>query len=236
MEPCINKCGLVVGTCEWVVAHSEHVTIDDSELLKVDKIEYQTFDQFAHHKIDELCEEEYLNFLFVLDSLNFCFWPNPHIEYDFLAESVKQAALRKELTPAKLIDMTEEKVLGEIFKRGDIPLADERARILREVGQVVVSCFGGSFGNIIKQADHSAVRLLNILTSNFPNFQDHAIYKGHQIHFYKRAQILIGDIWAHFKGSGPGLFKDIEQLTMFADYRVPQTLHQWGVLKYSKEL
>jgi hypothetical protein len=23
---------------------------------------------------------------------------------------------------------------------------------------------------------------------------------------------------------------------MFADYRVPQTLHHWGVLKYSKDL
>jgi hypothetical protein len=98
------------------------------------------------------------------------------------------------------------------------------------------SQFNSSFIYLVSQAQNSAVNLLNILTSNFPNFQDHAIYKGHQIHFYKRAQILIGDIWAHFRGKGPGEFKDIDQLTMFADYRVPQTLRHWGVLKYSEEL
>lgn len=48
------------------------------------------------------------------------------------------------------------------------------------------------------------VELLNILTANFPNFQDHSIYKGHQIHFYKRSQILIGDIYAKFEGKGCG--------------------------------
>ena len=37
--------------------------------------------------------------------------------------------------------------------------------------------------------------------------------------FWKRAQILIGDIWACFRGEGLGTFHDIDVLTMFADYR-----------------
>ena len=37
--------------------------------------------------------------------------------------------------------------------------------------------------------------------------------------FYKRAQILIADIWACFEGQGLGYFYDINYLTMFADYR-----------------
>lgn len=36
---------------------------------------------------------------------------------------------------------------------------------------------------------------------------------------YKRAQILIGDIWACFHGEGLGHFTDIDTITMFADYR-----------------
>ncbi len=88
----------------------------------------------------------------------------------------------------------------------------------------VLSRFEGSFVNLIHLADKSAVSLLNLLTQNFPNFQDHAIYEGHQIHFYKRAQILIGDIYGKFNGSGLGEFKDIQELTMFPDYRVPQIL------------
>lgn len=85
-----------------------------------------------------------------------------------------------------------------------MPLVDERTRILREVGTVVCSEFDGRFCNIISRSNKSAVKLLSILTQYFPNFQDHAIYQGHQIHFYKRAQILIGDMWAHFEGKEMG--------------------------------
>lgn len=36
---------------------------------------------------------------------------------------------------------------------------------------------------------------------------------------YKRAQILIADIWSSFRGTGFGEFCDIDTITMFADYR-----------------
>ena len=54
--------------------------------------------------------------------------------------------------------------------------------------------------------------------------------------FYKRAQILIGDIWACFEGSDLGKFTDIDALTMFADYRVPQVLYFFGAVSYSDGL
>ncbi len=52
--------------------------------------------------------------------------------------------------------------------------------------------------NVVELGNKSAVKLLDILTSNFPNFQDHQIYEGHQIFFYKRAQILIAGIWGRY--------------------------------------
>lgn len=39
------------------------------------------------------------------------------------------------------------------------------------------------------------------------------------VSFYKRAQILIGDLWSCFEGEGYGSFYDIDSLSMFADYR-----------------
>lgn len=66
------------------------------------------------------------------------------------------------------------------------------------MASVVLSDFGGSLCSLIKQAHGSAVQLLGILTASFPNFQDHSVYRGHQVHFYKRPQILIGDIYAKF--------------------------------------
>lgn len=52
----------------------------------------------------------------------------------------------------------------------------------------------------------------------------------------KRAQILVADLWACFGGKGHGHFLDIQTVTMFADYRVPQALLAIGALEYSEEL
>ena len=54
--------------------------------------------------------------------------------------------------------------------------------------------------------------------------------------FYKRAQILIADVWGCFEGEGDGKFNDIEDITMFADYRVPQILNYFKAIEYSSEL
>ncbi len=54
--------------------------------------------------------------------------------------------------------------------------------------------------------------------------------------FLKRAQILVADIWAAFEGVSWGAFSDIDCITMFADYRVPQILVHLGMLEYSAEL
>ena len=63
-----------------------------------------------------------------------------------------------------------------------------------------------------------------------------AEYNGRQVAIYKRVQILIADIWACFEGQGYGEFHDIDSVTMFADYRIPQALLYFGALKYSEEL
>lgn len=72
----------------------------------------------------------------------------------------------------------------------------------------------------------------------FSGFRDEAIYNGQQIFFYKRAQILVGDLYgalAEVKDF-PLKFTNLEQLTMFADYRVPQTLRLVGIFDYSPSL
>jgi hypothetical protein len=46
----------------------------------------------------------------------------------------------------------------------------------------------------------------------------------------KRAQIFVADIWACFEGKSYGEFRDIDKITMFADYRVPQILSTLGAL------
>lgn len=42
--------------------------------------------------------------------------------------------------------------------------------------------------------------------------------------------------WACYQGEGFGQFEDIDTVTMFADYRVPQVLVHFGALQYDDHL
>ena len=63
------------------------------------------------------------------------------------------------------------------------------------------------------------------------------------VYVWKRAQILVAEIWAAFHPASPAephpIFPhgaEIQQLTMFADYRVPQVLHHLCIVKYPASL
>lgn len=94
---------------------------------------------------------------------------------------------------------------------------------------------------------------MNLIVDSFPCFRDEARYDKKSVRFYKRAQILVADLWACFEGKGYGRFDDIDKITMFAgefsahrisaedtltraDYRIPQMLNSLGCLQYSPSL
>lgn len=62
------------------------------------------------------------------------------------------------------------------------------------------------------------------------------ITQGQAISFYKRAQILVADFWGIMEARGEGNIPNLDYLTMFADYRVPQALVYLKALKYSSTL
>lgn len=64
----------------------------------------------------------------------------------------------------ELTNFLEEDVNNRLFHGLSVPLADERARILREMSSTALDRFGGSFVKLINSAGKSAVKLLNILT------------------------------------------------------------------------
>ena len=114
-----------------------------------------------------------------------------------------------------------------------IPLLDERLTCLREAGKVLYEVmqlicldtfsstntykrFDCTFLTCINEAKGSAAALVNLIVSNFPCFRDEARFEGQTIRFYKRAQILVADLWACFDGEGYGRFDDINKITMFA--------------------
>lgn len=118
-----------------------------------------------------------------------------------------------------------------------MPLLNERVSCLHEVGKKLLEKYDGNFENVIKSANGSAETLLNIVVQDFPCFYDVASFKGTDVSIYKRAQILVGDVYAFTRGNGMGSFADLnDTITMFADYRVPQVLVHFGALVYNEEL
>ena len=90
-------------------------------------------------------------------------------------------------------------------------------------------------------ANKSAVGLVRRTLALLPGFRDTTVLDGKLVHFYKRAQILVGDLWSAFDkpamgSASPFAFDDIDQLTIFADYRIPQLLHHLKVLEYDQDL
>ena len=117
-----------------------------------------------------------------------------------------------------------------------LSLQHTNKEVLLQIGKVLEVEFGGYASNLVRRAGGSATELVRLLTAYFPGFRDQAILNGRQVFLYKRAQIFVADIYGSFGGKGLGRFHDIDQLTMFADYRVPVVLVNLGVLKYSSAL
>lgn len=97
----------------------------------------------------------------------------------------------------------------------------ERFNCMREAAQILDEKFDGSFLNCIYDANGSAAALVNLLAKEFPCFRDEASFDGRSVRFYKRAQILVADLWASFDGESYGAFNDIDKITMFAGISPP---------------
>ena len=87
---------------------------------------------------------------------------------------------------------------------------------MREAAQILNEKFDGSFINCVYDANQSAAALVNLLADEFPCFRDEGVFDGRTVRFYKRAQILVADLWACFDGESYGEFNDIDKITMFA--------------------
>lgn len=182
--------------------------------------------------------------------MNFCFWTpgadtkwkvDSHTGYFALCAAVNRAMKEGlDITNPHFYSKITLKELDQILRSDDgitkSPLLEERVKCLHEVGNKLIEKFDGKFETCVKQSKNSAKRLLKIVVDEFPCFRDEADFNGQRVSIYKRAQILIGDLWSCFRGEGLGYFEDIQKVTMFADYRVPQVLVHFGTMEYSKEL
>ena len=204
------------------------------DLSKWDETDHLDPSQDAHLDDDTRCQ-----YLFAVDAINFCFWPDGELEYEHVAGGLKESVRRTGgacVSSESLAKVTGPELRGWLSWPRPLPQERERARLLNELGGALNAHFGGRASEMVRRAGGSASELVRLILAHLPGFRDACVYRGRQVFLYKRAQILVGDLYGSFRGQGLGAFRDVGKLTMFADYRVPVTLLELGVLEYDADL
>jgi hypothetical protein len=246
-----------------VIAHAADVWIDPVRVAAVaDELattitEPPAWNDDLHFR-DPAADWRTAGWVLALDALNFCFWsagPDPDDRWRVTYRGERYdgywalaAALRRAVEeghplwdPAYLAAITPAQV-AQILRPDpgspDIPLFAERVANLQELGRGLLALDAGeqAASAMIAMAQGSAARLVEQVIRRFPSFNDVALYRNREVRFYKRAQILIADLIGSFAGEGLGAFTDLDALTAFADYKVPQVLRGLGILTYSPAL
>jgi len=171
--------------------------------------------------------ERLVEYVLVLDTLNFSFWGAPG-GYWRLAESLRDAFDRGDplWEPERLLALDAQSLTAII---GELPIMDRRVAALHELAGLAVREARGELARLVPP---SAPELAGYLFRNLESFRDVSRYGELEVPFLKRAQIAAADLW----GSGAVAFPDVDQLTCFADYKLPQALRHLGALEYTQHL
>jgi len=194
-------------------------------------------------------EKKLLTYLIVLDSLNFCFWSKKKkwgIRYKnkfYNGYFALSLALKKffEKSPNKANFEYFSKISFPEFKKiltgdGRLELLEKRYNILKAVSRVFIKKYQGDPRKFVLAAKGRAEKLVWKIARELPSFNDFVRYTNKKVYFLKRAQILVGDIWGAFGGKGIGNLSNMDYLTAFSDYKLPQILSHFGVLEYDRKL
>ncbi|MCA9487793.1 MAG: queuosine salvage family protein [Nanoarchaeota archaeon] len=248
----MNYAKEIIETCTFVAKNSQNIKIDYD---KINEFVNYFNHSYIKHWIDEspfnlkkLNPRDRLHFLLVFNSISFSYWGDPKWKIIYHSEEVDGAygmisaiarAIENKIPilDARFLSEMDEKVFSNILEGNiQIPLFEERLNILRDVGTTLLKKFDGEFTNVLKKANGDSRKLLGLIVENFPSFEDSSIYNGRRVYFYKRAQLLVADIFQAFKKHEFGKLTNVDKLTACADYKLPFVLRRLGIFSYSNYL
>ena len=233
---------------KYVVKNSDHVKINqsiiDSFINTIETKQYRHWSQ-QDDFFKQLSEKEIILFSFILESINFCFWPNYDwkISYNnkeyfgsdtllfILLESVKNGVIKLDINELNKISKDEFYTFMKSNNTYPI-LMEERYNSFKNTINVIYnkSNFFDELFNI-----KSDIELEKYIVSNFNNFNDVSEYKGRTIHFNKRCRLVIGDLF-YISNTIKNNINSINNIKGCADYSIPRFFREIKILEYSKEL
>ena len=194
--------------------------------------------------------KEYIRKTMLINTLNFVFSDfSTSVKYKIESLSDTEAMVYQ-IDKALLegVPLTQGHYMRDIdlkeFKRiftGNIemPMADEKVKILNNVGNTLVTKYGGDWINFIddgpKKLYDNGEGLVERLVRDFKRFDDYSVFENEKVYFLKLAQLAFWGI--HRELSKRHFYiEDMENMTAFADYIIPVALENFGIVKYSSGL
>ena len=80
------------------------------------------------------------------------------------------------------------------------------------------------------------VALATAVARDFAAYQDARTWAGETVPILKRAQIFVSDLAGAFGSHGFGAISGLDDLTCFADYKLPQLFRSAGAFVYAPDL
>jgi len=240
--------------CEWVAGRATHVRIDNQVLAEfaqelaegiAAKGEAEPALDPAHHLVVDAPTT--LAYVMTIDAINFGSGWFPYLAkragksgYLTLSSALAERFEREGPWSAdELSRLSTDECTTALEQNDAKPEAAELmeiyAQALRDLGSFLKDRYKGAFDGPIREAAGSAATLVELL-ANMPLYRDESRYAGRLIPFYKRAQITASDLASAFGEKGFGEFRDLDDLTLFADNLVPHVLRCAGVLIYEPAL
>lgn len=231
---------------KYVLDHSQYVKVNQDRIIDfVNEAELPKYKHWSTEIDLNLTEKEWILLVFIMESMNFCFWQKPKWKIEYHGDELSGSnalfyAVVKEIenNPNFLnIDYLYELNKDDLYnifkpKEGEIPLFEERYNNFREVVSYVYN--HEDFYNEIYSIK-SDLELLKYITNHFKSFDDKSVYKGKIIHFNKRATLLVNDLF-YVSSTIQKNLGNVNNLSGCADYGIPRTFRDYGILEYSTEL
>ena len=246
----------VLSSLTPVIDNLKKIQVNNQEILNVaDWIAYEEFPSPQSNKTKKN-PEEVIRTTLLLNTLNFAFTDfEKSIKYEIEREgkifSDSEAMLTQvneaiasgiKLYDGRVLSSLDMDKLNKIFSGNiEMPMMSERLEVLNEVGEKLSSKYEGDWLNFINEGPRKLYSngegLIERLITEFPRFDDKTVLEdGHEVHFYKLAQLAFWGIHGELSGAGHFIVEDMHKMSAFADYIVPVALEVMKIITYSDGL
>ncbi len=242
---------LVLESTQAVVENAKHATVDDAAIDRWARgVMPGELNPGGHDLWQYLpgSQAQSANLVLLIEALNFCFWSADPISFQWRGQTYERfnAMLISLILAAKYDPMwceaqywmtvPSDEIQQVLSGKGELLLMEERERIIRETGRVLVDRFDGEFIHAVESVNEKAWPLAVLLMTNFDSFRDVSQHNGSPVYFMKRAQICALDLSMVWQQRKYPALDGLDELTAFADYRIPQSLRHLEIIRYSDAL